>query len=283
MPPFVDICGICCLDWALPWLGATAPMSVEGPRVVKRKETHLETVALVSHLRHGQKVVVWEDFPSDSAKAMWMRRGDIGTVQSVESDGTALITFHGKDSGGRSLSTLIKKKNWTMLRVEVEGSGGLASGKEPPVKRRSVAPQLPSIYTSAAAAATSSTHTPAPAPLKEEEKPLSEEEKVKQAAAEAFLKKDPKKGVVRYTFKQDGPLGLRFSKDVPPWILAVADGSPAARKAPRVPLAGIVTAVNGHLITEKDCQEVMQGLKKRPVTLDIDWPVDQDLPVVNRA
>jgi len=258
---------------------------VEGPRFTKRKENrHLETVTEVSYLRMGQKVVVWEDFASDSQKPMWLRRGDIGTVQSVEGDGTTLITFHGKDSGGRSLSTLVKKSNWKMLRAELQGGSGTSRQQEPPAKRRSAATQLPSVFSSASSAAASS-HTPAPAPVEKDkqDKPLTDEEKAKQEAAAAYLKKDPKKGVVRYTFTQDGPLGLRFSKDVPPWILGVADGSPAARKAPRVPLAGIVTAVNGYEITEKDVQEVMQGLKKRPVVLDIDWPVDQDLPVVNKA
>merc|ERR1719382_1266269 len=125
----------------------------------------------------------------------------------------------------------------------------------------------------------------APAPeavVQEEARPLTEEElkeraeqEARKEVAEQWLKKDPKKGVVRYTFRESGPLGLRFSKDVPPWILEVRDGSLAAKKAPRVPVAGIVLAVNGYELSEKDCTEAMQALKKRPVILDVEWPIDQ--------
>merc|ERR1712150_448167 len=102
----------------------------------------------------------------------------------------------------------------------------------------------------------------------------TEEELARRERAQEYLQKDPKLGTVRFTFTTEGPLGLRFSKDVPPWILSVADGSPAARKAPRVPVAGIVAAVNGYEVTKEDCGSVLQGLKSRPVVLDIDWPVD---------
>jgi len=109
------------------------------------------------------------------------------------------------------------------------------------------------------------------------------EEAAKREAAEQWLRRDPKKGTVRYTFNEEGPLGLRFSRDVPPWILEVRDGSLSAKKAPRVPVAGIVVAVNGHELVDKDCQQVLQALKSRPVTLDVEWPVDQGKPTVNRA
>jgi len=113
--------------------------------------------------------------------------------------------------------------------------------------------------------------------------PSTEEDKAKREAAKQWLQRDPKKGTVRYTFKDEGPLGLRFSKDVPPWILEVRDGSLAAKKAPRVPVAGIVIAVNGYELNEKDCEEALQALKKRPVILDVEWPVDQGKPTVSRA
>lgn len=110
-----------------------------------------------------------------------------------------------------------------------------------------------------------------------------EELEARQLAAQTWLATRPAEGVVRFTFKEEGPLGLRFSKDVPPWILEVKDGSLAARKAPRVPTAGIVIAVNGHEVTEKHCQDVMLALKRRPVVLDVEWPVDQVMPSVCRA
>eukprot|EP00927_Polykrikos_kofoidii_P037366 TRINITY_DN31510_c0_g4_i1.p1 TRINITY_DN31510_c0_g4~~TRINITY_DN31510_c0_g4_i1.p1 ORF type:complete len:604 (-),score=121.91 TRINITY_DN31510_c0_g4_i1:119-1852(-) len=112
---------------------------------------------------------------------------------------------------------------------------------------------------------------------------LTEEEREKKAAAKAWLSKGPEPGIVRFTFKNEGPLGLHLSKDVPPWILEVRDGSLAAKKAPRVPVGGIVVAVNGYELTEKDCQAAIQALKKRPVVLDVEWPEDQNKPLVNQA
>lgn len=263
---------------------------VEGPKYLKRKDNHLDVVTEVTYLRMGQRVVVWEAFPSDGQKQMWMRKGDIGTVQSVDSDSDATISFQGRGSGGSSLPTIVKKKNWNMLRVEAApGATGIrlkAPGEESAPKKRMV--ELPSVFSSASAAASKPADGAAAAEKKaakpaQEEKPMTEEELAKAEAAAAWLKRDPKKGVVRYTFKQDCPLGLRFSQDVPPWILGVNDGSQAARKAPRVPIGGVVIAVNGYELTQKNCQEAMQGLKKRPVFLDVDWPIDQSLPVVNRA
>lgn len=283
---------------------------VEGPRVIqKEKERHLESVTLIDRLRPGQKVVVWEmgGFASDSSKPMWLEKGDIGKVMSIDSDGDALINFAGKDSGGKSLSTIIKRSKWKMLRVEQEQADGTKSRTsrpvgearcvspmrmttkktpglhevQPPAKRRATEGAAPK--KDGSAAPSTSAAVAASPPPEEDEAPLTEEEKARRAVAEAFLKKEPKKGTVRFTFKEPGPIGLRFSKDIPPWILAVNNNTQAARKAPRVPVAGIVMAVNGFEITEKDCQVVMEGLKKRPVVLDIDWPVDQDIPIVNRA
>jgi len=256
---------------------------VEGPRIVRKHvDSHLDTVGLIDRLRMGQKIVVWEDFASDSHKPMWLRRGDIGSVLEIDSDGSAFVTFPGKDSGGKSLSTFVKKSKFNLLRVELPGQKRVTKPRSegPAAKQRRVeAPEA----TPASGSASPPASAPASSPAAAEEKPMTREEEVREDRARAWLSKEPRKGVVRFTFKNPGPLGLRFSKDIPPWILQVTDGSPAARKAPRVPVAGIVIAVNGHEITAKDCQDVMQGLKKRPVVLDVDWPVDQDMPVVNRA
>lgn len=251
-------------------------MSVEGPKVVKRKESHLDTVALIDRLRAGQKVVVWDDFASNSMKPMWLRRGDIGQVQSIDGDGAALITFFGKDRQGRSLSTIVNRSNWQNLRMEIEG----AERKRPkmdPKRTETVASRAACTVPKIAAGSSQIKEK------QDEQAEMTPEEREKNRIAQERLEKNPKKGVVRFTFTEEGPLGLRFSKDVPPWILSVANVSPAARKAPKVPVAGIVLAVNGHEITEQDSDNVMQGLKKRPVVLDIDWPVDQELPVVCRA
>lgn len=105
----------------------------------------------------------------------------------------------------------------------------------------------------------------------------------KQAAAEAYLKRPLEVGVVRFTFTEGGQLGLRLSQDVQPWILEVKDGSLAARKAPRVPLGGIVIAINGYELSQQGCKEALRALSTRPVTLDILWPNDQALPSVVHA
>jgi len=117
----------------------------------------------------------------------------------------------------------------------------------------------------------------------EDDRPLTEEEKAMQEEAEANLKRIPEDGFVRYTFEMDGPIGVRFSRDLPPWILAITDGSLAARKAPRVPLGGIVHAVNGYKITESNAEPVMKQLSRRPVHLDVQWPEDQGAPNVKYA
>lgn len=117
---------------------------------------------------------------------------------------------------------------------------------------------------------------------KQEAAATDDDDPLKAAAAD-WLSKPPKKGVVRYTFKDQGQLGLRMSRDVPPWILEVRDGSLAAKKAPRVPVAGVVLAVNGYDLSQKGCEEAMESLKKRPVVLDILWPADQGTPLVNKA
>jgi len=108
-------------------------------------------------------------------------------------------------------------------------------------------------------------------------KAVSEEDAERARAAVAWLTEPPGVGVVRYTFPTTGPLGLRLSKDVPPWILEVRDGSLAARKAPRVPLGGIVLAVNGYDLSMK-CDEAAKALMVRPVVLDVEWPADQPKP-----
>lgn len=110
-----------------------------------------------------------------------------------------------------------------------------------------------------------------------------EEDAARTAAAEAYLKRSPEVGVVRFTFTEGGQLGLRLSQDVPPWILEVKDGSLAARKAPRVPLGGIVVAINGYELNEQQCKVALKALSTRPVTLDILWPEDQALPNVVHA
>merc|ERR1712194_27552 len=102
----------------------------------------------------------------------------------------------------------------------------------------------------------------------EEEDHISEQEKTERKEAVEFLKRAPKVGVVRYTFNDFGSLGLRLSQDVPPWILEVRDGSLSAKKAPRVPIAGIIEAVNGRELTQENCQKVVMDLQKRPVVLD---------------
>jgi len=266
---------------------------VEGPKRLKQKDLFLENIVAVSSLNVGQKVVVWTDFESDSKLKLKLFKGDIGSVLNIDGSGNALINFPGKNGKqigvdgrveGRSEhgNTMVKRCNFSNLRVEMEGTK--ASSEGPPGKRRKEAP-----VTLAMRQAIEKKAEEEKALVEKHKKQLleittvTEEQKGKNEAAQAFLKKEPKRGTVRYTFKDIGPLGMRFSKDIPPWILMVNDGTQAARKAPRVPVAGIVTAVNGHHITEKDCQEVMEGLKKRPVVLDVDWPVDQDLPPVNRA
>ena len=64
---------------------------------------------------------------------------------------------------------------------------------------------------------------------------------------------------VRYTFRDDGLLGIRLSRDVPPWILEVRDGTLAARKAPKVPVGGVVTAINGYDLSEKENPRALRG------------------------
>jgi len=118
---------------------------------------------------------------------------------------------------------------------------------------------------------------------RELEKDLSPEELARKQAAKDWLQKPPEKGIVRYTFEAAGPLGVRLSRDVPPWILEVRDGTLAAKKAPRVPVGGIVLAVNGYDVSTKENAKAIEGLGKRPVILDIEWPIDQGTPVVKNA
>eukprot|EP00933_Yihiella_yeosuensis_P041841 TRINITY_DN36245_c0_g1_i1.p1 TRINITY_DN36245_c0_g1~~TRINITY_DN36245_c0_g1_i1.p1 ORF type:complete len:597 (+),score=141.34 TRINITY_DN36245_c0_g1_i1:75-1793(+) len=116
-----------------------------------------------------------------------------------------------------------------------------------------------------------------------EDKPLTEEEIVARDAAKEVLGKDPPKGQVRFSFHETGSLGIRLSRDVPPWVLEVRDGTLAARKAPRVPIGGIVVAVNGYDLSLKENPHAIKALANRPVVMDIEWPVDQALPSVKYA
>jgi len=245
---------------------------------LRKKDLFLENIVEISVLKPGQKVVVWVDCESDSQRRVKLFKGDIGSVIKVDGSGNALINFPGKDKEG-SGNTMIKRSKFSNLRVELERS---RPTEAPPAKRRRPT------ETAADEEAKKKAEEDAARVEKHKAQILAEttvtpEQHAKNEAAQVWLKKEPKSGTMRYTFRDPGPLGCRFSKDVPPWILSVNDGSPAAKKVPRVPVAGIVTHVNGHAITEKDCQEVMEGLKKRPVVLDVDWPVDQELPIVNRA
>lgn len=114
----------------------------------------------------------------------------------------------------------------------------------------------------------------------------------RRKAADAWLKREPKQGVVRFTFKDEGDLGLRLSQELPPWILEVRDGSLAAKKAPRVPLGGVVIAINGHELAAEEGQEAaakeaakeaIKALERRPAILDVRWPGDLRPPVVKYA
>eukprot|EP00931_Biecheleriopsis_adriatica_P055334 TRINITY_DN32688_c0_g1_i1.p1 TRINITY_DN32688_c0_g1~~TRINITY_DN32688_c0_g1_i1.p1 ORF type:complete len:560 (+),score=140.11 TRINITY_DN32688_c0_g1_i1:71-1750(+) len=115
------------------------------------------------------------------------------------------------------------------------------------------------------------------------EEDLTEEGRAARQAAQDNLGKPPAKGIVRYTFRDEGLLGLRLSRDVPPWVLEVREGTLAGRKVPRVPVGGVVVAINGFDISKKENPMAMKGLAKRPVVLDIDWPIDQPLPAVSSA
>lgn len=116
----------------------------------------------------------------------------------------------------------------------------------------------------------------------EEETPLTEEQLKMKAEAEVWLAKPPKLGVVRYTFKEKGPLGLRLSKDLPPWILEVRENSLAGRKEPKVPVAGVILAINGY-DASLEGSEACNFIKHRPLVLDVLWPSDGTIPMVTAA
>lgn len=117
----------------------------------------------------------------------------------------------------------------------------------------------------------------------ETQEELTEEELAAKKEADEWLSKTPADGVVRYTFSVTGRLGIRLSRDVPPWILEVMDGTLAAKKAPRVPVGGIVKAINGYDVSQSKNEKAVQALAKRPVVLDVEWPTDQGRPTVCRA
>jgi len=79
----------------------------------------------------------------------------------------------------------------------------------------------------------------------------------------------PEEGIKRfeYTAEEVGPLGVRFSGGFPPLILAVNPGSFAEKKG--VPVNFEVHAVNGLALVPQNHEEVMNGLKSRPVVLDV--------------
>jgi len=160
------------------------------------------------------------------------------------------------------------------LQCAVTACGCATKPKEPAAKKEAAA-ETP---------AGSAHALPAPVvPEPEPERELTFAQRVAKASADDFLTKAPATGVVRYTFNAQGRLGIRLSRDVPPWILEVADGTLAAKKAPRVPVGGVVLAVNGYELAKQDDQAAIEGLAKRPVILDIEWPTDQSRPSVNRA
>ncbi|CAE7230383.1 unnamed protein product [Symbiodinium pilosum] len=101
--------------------------------------------------------------------------------------------------------------------------------------------------------------------------------------AQENLSKPPKKGIVRYTFRDEGLLGIRLSRDVPPWILEVREGTLSYRKNPRVPVGGVVIAINGYDLSSKENPWAIKALAKRPVVLDVDWPIDIPMPSVSSA
>eukprot|EP00913_Durusdinium_trenchii_P030904 g28945.t1 len=108
----------------------------------------------------------------------------------------------------------------------------------------------------------------------EDEEEETQEDIATKQQAQDMHPKPPKKGIVRYTFRDEGLLGIRLSRDVPPWILEVRDGTLAARKAPKVPVGGVVTAINGYDLSVKENPRALRALARRPVVLDIDWPMD---------
>jgi len=163
------------------------------------------------------------------------------------------------------------------------GADNVKSDQRQEQNKQQESPAADSVGATVATHVKSSAKVASDAAERKDGETVNEEEAAKREAAEQWLRRDPRKGSVRYTFQEEGQLGLRFSRDVPPWILEVRDGSLSAKKAPRVPVAGIVVAVNGYELMEKDCHQVLQALKSRPVILDVEWPIDQGKPTVNRA
>lgn len=79
----------------------------------------------------------------------------------------------------------------------------------------------------------------------------------------------PEDGIKRFEFTTDqtGPLGLRFSGGFPPLILQVNPDSFAGKKG--VPPNFEVHAINGLPLVPQNRDSVMNGLKARPVVLDV--------------
>eukprot|EP00928_Gymnodinium_smaydae_P088102 TRINITY_DN72246_c0_g1_i1.p1 TRINITY_DN72246_c0_g1~~TRINITY_DN72246_c0_g1_i1.p1 ORF type:complete len:322 (-),score=102.37 TRINITY_DN72246_c0_g1_i1:46-1011(-) len=94
-------------------------------------------------------------------------------------------------------------------------------------------------------------------------------EKFAAPAASGIELPEPQEGILRFVWEPDevGPLGLRFSGGCPPMILSVNPGSPAATKG--VPVNCEVHAINGLELVGRNRDRVMEGLKSRPVYLDV--------------
>merc|ERR1712166_186349 len=99
-------------------------------------------------------------------------------------------------------------------------------------------------------------------------------EDIVKKAAEDRLKNKPPAGIVRFTFAEEGDVGMRLSKDEPPWILQVHPGGFGSRKAPKLPVAGVVVAVNGHELIAGNCQAFDDQWALRPLIMDVLWPTD---------
>jgi len=95
----------------------------------------------------------------------------------------------------------------------------------------------------------------------------------------------PEEGILRFEFREDetGPLGLRFSAGYPPLILEVHADTFAGRKG--VPSNFEVHAINGLALVPINRDTVMNGLRMRPVTLDVrpqGWKPREKLMAIER-
>lgn len=88
-------------------------------------------------------------------------------------------------------------------------------------------------------------------------------------AAQILELPPPEEGILRFEFTAEdvGPLGLKFSPGFPPLILQVHPDTHAERKG--IPANHEVHAVNGLLMVPQNHSYVMNGLKSRPMILDV--------------